>query len=158
MQQSNTAYDLERFAPREQKPRLRVAKTPKKRRFLARYNLKWLKVVAAAAVMLALVCSVLYSQTQATELSANIKNQQDELTDLQSDYTYLTNELEMKTNLSTVKEYALSTLQMVKLDRSKITYVMADEQNTVVRTSSGLARVADEVTQGVLSFMEYLAP
>ena len=41
--QTNAAYDLERFAPREQKPRLRVAGQPKPKRGLARYNLKWIK-------------------------------------------------------------------------------------------------------------------
>ena len=60
--QTNAAYDLERFAPREQKPRLRVAGQPKPKRGLARYNLKWIKAVAFASVFLALVCSVLYSQ------------------------------------------------------------------------------------------------
>ena len=66
--QTNAAYDLERFAPREQKPRLRVAGQPKPKRGLARYNLKWIKAVAFASVFLALVCSVLYSQVQSTEL------------------------------------------------------------------------------------------
>ena len=44
--QTNAAYDLERFAPREQKPRLRVAGQPKPKRGLARYNLKWITAVA----------------------------------------------------------------------------------------------------------------
>ena len=48
--QTNAAYDLERFAPREQKPRLRVAGQPKPKRGLARYNLKWIKAVAFASV------------------------------------------------------------------------------------------------------------
>ena len=67
--QTNAAYDLERFAPREQKPRLRVAGQPKPKRGLARYNLNG-SSVAFASVFLALVCSVLYSQVQSTELSA----------------------------------------------------------------------------------------
>lgn len=87
--QTNAAYDLERFAPREQKPRLRVAGQPKPKRGLARYNLKWIKAVAFASVFLALVCSVLYSQVQSTELSAQIRTQEDTLADLQSEYTYL---------------------------------------------------------------------
>ena len=89
--QTNAAYDLERFAPREQKPRLRVAGQPKPKRGLARYNLKWIKAVAFASVFLALVCSVLYSQVQSTELSAQIRTQEDTLADLQSEYTYLSN-------------------------------------------------------------------
>ena len=91
--QTNAAYDLERFAPREQKPRLRVAGQPKPKRGLARYNLKWIKAVAFASVFLALVCSVLYSQVQSTELSAQIRTQEDTLADLQSEYTYLAGEM-----------------------------------------------------------------
>lgn len=137
--QTNAAYDLERFAPREQKPRLRVAGQPKPKRGLARYNLKWIKAVAFASVFLALVCSVLYSQVQSTELSAQIRTQEDTLADLQSEYTYLSNEMEMKTNLSAVQEYATNTLKMVKMDRSQVTYVTTGQENKVERSDTGLA-------------------
>ena len=119
--QTNAAYDLERFAPREQS---RVCAWPGSQSpngGLARYNLKWIKAVAFASVFLALVCSVLYPQVQSTELSAQIRTQEDTLADLQSEYTYLSNEMEMKTNLSAVQEYATNTLKMVKMDRSQVT-------------------------------------
>ena len=156
--QTNAAYDLERFAPREQKPRLRVAGQPKPKRGLARYNLKWIKAVAFASVFLALVCSVLYSQVQSTELSAQIRTQEDTLADLQSEYTYLSNEMEMKTNLSAVQEYATNTLKMVKMDRSQVTYVTTGQENKGERSDTGLARLAGEISQTVASFMEYLTP
>ena len=136
--QTNAAYDLERFAPREQKPRLRVAGQPKPKR--------------------GLVCSVLYSQVQSTELSAQIRTQEDTLADLQSEYTYLSNEMEMKTNLSAVQEYATNTLKMVKMDRSQVTYVTTGQENKVERSDTGLARLAGEISQTVASFMEYLTP
>ena len=153
--QTNAAYDLERFAPREQKPRLRVAGQPKPKRGLARYNFK---AVAFASVFLALVCSVLYSQVQSTELSAQIRTQEDTLADLQSEYTYLAGEMEMKTNLSAVQEYATNTLKMVKMDRSQVTYVTTGQENKVERSDTGLARLAGEISQTVASFMEYLTP
>ena len=149
--QTNAAYDLERFAPREQKPRLRVAGQPKPKRGLARYNLKWIKAVAFASVFLALVCSLLYSQVQ-------IRTQEDTLADLQSEYTYLAGEMEMKTNLSAVQEYATNTLKMVKMDRSQVTYVTTGQENKVERSDTGLARLAGEISQTVASFMEYLTP
>ena len=49
---------------------------PKPKRGLARYKLKWIKGVAFASVFLALVCSVLYSQVQSTELSADVYKRQ----------------------------------------------------------------------------------
>lgn len=156
--QTNVAYDLEQFAPRKQKTRLRVAQKPKQKRVLARLNFKWIKAVAFTAVFLALVCSVLYSQVQSTELSAQIRTQQDALTDLESEYTYLSNEMEMKTNLAAVQEYATSVLKMVKMDRSQVTYVTSGQENKVERSDTGLARLAEEVSQTVASFMEYLAP
>ena len=95
---------------------------------------------------------------QSTELSAQIRTQEDTLADLQSEYTYLAGEMEMKTNLSAVQEYATNTLKMVKMDRSQVTYVTTVQENKVERSDTGLARLAGEISQTVASFMEYLTP
>ena len=72
--------------------------------------------------------------------------------------TSLSNEMEMKTNLSAVQEYATNTLKMVKMDRSQVTYVTTGQENKVERSDTGLARLAGEISQTVASFMEYLTP
>lgn len=158
MQEMNTAaYDLETFAPRSRRERqpLRVVKNKKRRRVLG-IDLRVVKIVALTSVFLALVASVLYSHTTATELAGQVKVQQDALVELESEYAYLNNELDMKSNISTVEEYATSQLGLVKMDRSQVTYVYGGEENTITRTKTGFGRIADQVQKGILSAMEYL--
>ncbi len=133
--QENAAYDLSLFEEHKtQKPSLSV--TPKNKRHALKSGFVWVRAVSAAAVLLALVVSVLCAHVQSTELSAQLRKMEDELQDLQSQYTYLSTELEMKTNLTAVQSYASNTLGMVKLDRSQVTYVTNEEENRVERPDS----------------------
>lgn len=154
--QTNTAYDFARFERREKTPQLRVERRTKTQKIRAGFH--WARVVAFAALFLALVVSVLYSQVQSTELSAQLRNEQKRLEDLQSEYTYLTNEMEMRTNLSAVQEYAANVLKMIKMDRSQITYVTAAQENSVERSGGGLKRLTDDLTHTMAGFVEYLEP
>lgn len=158
--QSAAVYDLNTFAPREARQRreLKVVKNPKSKKSLSWQRLRWIKAVALAAFFLALVCSLLYSQAKVTELGAAIDSQLSVLEDLNSDYDYLTSQMEMKTNMKSVEEYATSKLGLVALDRSQITYVDGNDENSIVRYKTGLGQLATDVSQGILSFMEYIAP
>ena len=158
--QAATVYDLNTFAPREvrQRQNLKVVKNPKGKKKLSLQRLYWVKVVALAAFFFALVCSLLYSQAKVTELGAAIDSQSSVLADLQTDYDYLNSQMEMKTNMKSLQEYATSQLGMVALDRSQITYVYTDDENSIVRHKTGLGQLASNVSQSVLSFMEYIAP
>ncbi len=154
---NGAAYDLSVFAPREERERqpLRVVKNPKKKKLLGKIDFAAVKIVAVAAVFLALVCSVLYAQAAATELASSIKVQEDQLKELKDDYTYLSNQIEMKTNISAVEEYATSKLGLTKMDKSQVYYVYGDQQNTITRSKTGLGKFTDTVTKGFLSMMEY---
>ncbi|MEG1925461.1 MAG: hypothetical protein RR415_06915 [Ruthenibacterium sp.] len=156
--QQNAAYDLETFAPREPRERLHVAARTKKRRRLSFITLRNVKIAAVAVIVLSLVCSVLYSQTKATEMSGQIAMQQQELLDLQSEYTYLSNEVEMKTNLTSVEEYARTKLGLVKIDKSQITYVERKNDEVIVRPKNELQKIFGSVSTQAMSFMEYLTP
>lgn len=158
--QTATVYDLNTFAPREARPRreLKVVKNPKANKVVPWKRLRWIKAVALAALFLALVCSLLYSQAKVTELGAAIDGQASVLADLNSDYDYLTSQMEMKTNMKSVEEYATSQLGLVALDRSQITYVYGDDENSIVRYKTGLGQLASDVSNGILSFVEYIAP
>lgn len=158
--QSATVYDLNTFAPREARQRreLKVVKNPKANKTLSRQALSLVKVIALSAFLLAFVCSLLYSQAKVTELGAAIESQTKVLEDLNSDYDYLTSQMEMKTNMKSVEEYATSQLGLVALDRSQITYVDGSDENSIVRYKTGLGQLATDVSQGILSFVEYIAP
>jgi hypothetical protein len=160
MQQSSAAYDLSIFEarPERQRPELRVERSEKARPgLLGKIDFRWLQAVAVASVLVALVCSVLFSQTRTTELSANIVSQQNALVSLQSEYTYLANEMEMRTNLKTVESYATSVLGLVPLEKSQITYITEQAEVRVERHETGLAQIADEISRGLLSIAQSIS-
>ncbi len=143
--QENTAYDLSLFEEHTpEKPHLRV--TPKTKGVRLRRGLAWMKTVSAAAVVLALVVSVLCAHVQSTELSNQLHNQEKLLEELQSEYTFLSTDLEMKTNLTAVQAYASNVLRMVKMDRSQVTYVTDGEENRVERPGKGNDEEKDNST------------
>lgn len=153
------AYDLsiyERSAQRPARERLRVEKTDKRvqlRRIWQRAQL-----VVLLTVTVALIISVLVARSTLTELSMQIGDQQDTLVELQSEYDYLNNQMEMQTNLTQVENYARTELGLVKMDKSQITYVAGDEPSRVVRKATGFQQILENITGGFLSFMEYLDP
>ena len=99
-----------------------------------------------ALTMLALVCAVIYSHVQLTELTANSWN------------SYWNNTLASKTNLRTVEEAATTRLGMIKADPSQITYIKLDETSTVDRPASGLQKLAGMLHAGALSLVGSLDP
>ena len=136
--QENTAYDLSLFEEHTpEKPHLRV--TPKTKGVRLRRGLAWMKTVSAAAV-------VLCAHVQSTELSNQLHNQEKLLEELQSEYTFLSTDLEMKTNLTAVQAYASNVLRMVKMDRSQVTYVTDGEENRVERPGKGNDEEKDNST------------
>lgn len=152
-------YDLATFAPRPERRReeLRVVKTPKKKGLLRRLpvSMQTLSLMLMGALMAGLMLSVLFSQTKVTELTGDIQTQQQLLVELQSEYAYLSNEMEMKANITQVEQYAQDQLGLVKLDQSQIIYVSGKAENSVTRTKTGFGRFADELSSGLLSIMSY---
>ncbi|MEG2653667.1 MAG: hypothetical protein RSA17_08810 [Ruthenibacterium sp.] len=113
-------------------------------------------MILLSTLFLTLVCGVLYLQTNVTELSAKVESQQAELVNLQSEYTYLSNELEMKTSLKNVEEYATTRLGLVKLDQSQVVYVQRNPGSTITRKEGMLERMlgfASKSTKGLSSYM-----
>lgn len=111
-----------------------------------------------ALTMLALVCAVIYSHVQLTELTGKIQDAQAELTAANSWNSYWSNTLDSKTNLRTVEEAATTRLGMIKADPSQITYIKLDETSTVDRPASGLQKLAGMLHAGALSLVGSLNP
>lgn len=110
-----------------------------------------------ALTMLALVCAVIYSHVQLTELTGEIQDARVELTAANSWNSYWNNTLDSKTNLRTVEE-ATTRLGMIKADPSQITYIKLDETSTVDRPASGLQKLAGMLHAGALSLVGSLDP
>lgn len=154
------AYNLADFAPRTApQRRLRVAPPAPQRRARARAQvLRRVRLAAAVTVMLALICSVIYSQAQLTELGGQIADAQQQLADAQSEYTYYNNEMTMRHSMDSVSAYASSELGLVKMDKSQITYINTGSDNRIRRDENALEKLLDDTAAGAMDIMEYIAP
>ena len=153
MQQA--AYDLTTFENREQRPRLRVARSPKAKR---RVDLSGFKIIAVVAVIFSLAWGVLYSRAQVTELTTQISSTESDLSEAKSEYDYLNLQLESRTDLETVEDYAVTQLGLVKVDSSQITYLTLESEDTVVKPESEVTTLLENFSAGFMNLMEYLAP
>lgn len=151
----SNAYELERFAPREQQAQIRVAKTEQKT--LRRASLRGVKIAALICIMLALICSLLYSKSITTELARNINLTEQEIVEAKSEYAYLSNEMELKANIKNIEQRA-AELGLVKMSPSQITYVTVTKENKLVVAQNSAKIAFENVKSGFLSFMEYMAP
>ena len=154
--QHQAAYNLEEFMPREApQRRLRVAEPKKRASGFRPEILEWTKRLAAAAFFLALILSVLNARTSSMELTDQINSAKAQLTSLQSEYAYLTNEAEMKMNSSDVESYAKS-LGLYAPEQSQIIYVEREEDDSITIPKTGLEQTIDKAAMGAMSLMEYL--
>lgn len=150
------AYELERFAPREQQTQnIRVAKNEEKS--LRKASLRGVKIAALICIMLALICSLLYSKSITTELARNINLTEQEIIEAKSEYAYLSNEMELKANIKNIEQRA-AELGLVKMSPSQITYVTVTKENKLVVAQNSAKKAMENVKSGFLSFMEYMAP
>lgn len=154
--QTAQVYQFDAFSEQEVRVPLRVAHGSEKRRrrMMSRKSKQVIKIVCLSILFVSLVCSVLYAQSTVTVLNAQILEQQEEMTQAKSEYAYLTNELEMKTNLKTVEEEATARLGLVKLEPSQIVYVDREKQSTIVYRENWLAQMLHSAGQSSMSFFK----
>ena len=151
------AYDLEMFENRAARPRAKV-KAVRGKKKAPRLNLRAVKTVAAAVVMVALVVGFLYSQAVITELTVDIQDVQSQLVSEQSTYNYLSGVLDSKTSLRNVEQIAAGQLGLVKADRSQVTYFSLESESVINRPETAAQKITEFLSTGLLSLMEYLNP
>ena len=153
-----TAYDLSVFENRPQAKKqqtLRVAKGS--RTGMVWVVLRQVRVVAAGGILLALLCSYLFSQAQVSTLAADIQKYESQLTAAQSEYSYLTSQMDAITNQSNVDEIA-AKLGLMKIDPSQVTYITVEQESQITRPDSGLNKIARQIGEMALSILNYLNP
>lgn len=148
------AYNLETFENRE--PRVRVKSKPVQKRKPKRINWAPVKKAAVAVVFLALLFSVLYSNAQITQLTADIAVKQNELTNLKSEYDYLDTVMQANASVRTVEEYATTQLGLAKIDSNQVVYITLTNESRVEMVNNNNS-VWGYVEQTFLTVMEYFA-
>lgn len=152
-----TAYDLSLFESKNlpQKPRVRVAQGGALRTAQAMKNLR---LFAGVTLLLMLVVCYLYSQAVITELTTDLQRTQRQLVAAQSEYDYLSSQMDSKTSLKNVAEIATGQLGLMKVDKSQITYVTLEQESVITLPESGIRRWLDMIGAGLLSAADYLNP
>ena len=139
----------------QRRPDLKVKKGGASR---LKLDLQLVRRVAVTAVMLALVCSVLFSHAQLSELTMDIQEYRAELREEEHTFNYLSGELNSKTNMKNVEEAASGELGLIKLDPAQVTYFTLDGEDQVDKPESSAQKLAGWLTAGFHSLMEHLDP
>lgn len=154
------AYDLDRFETRKRqeparKPRVRVSKVQRSK--ASGQVAKMLRVLLATTLMVLLVCGVLYTQTQVTELQSQIDKAGSTLDEEEALYAHLSFELQ---NMSTQRniEQRAEELGLVKLNSNQIIYVKVDEGNQIEVKEKPFSGWFNKAETGLLSVLDHLNP
>lgn len=155
---AETAYQLEHFAPREKQretPRVRVSK--RERSEAAAQLLRMVRTLLVCMVFVVLVCGVLYTHTQITELQGQITSKSKEVVEQEALYAYLSYELEGMSNLQNIKEKA-EKLGLQKINANQVSYVRVDEGNNIEVKESPLLSLFSKAKTGLLNALDTMSP
>ncbi len=138
MSKNNLAYDLTKYedVSPEKAPKIRV----RRRRADTGSVPKMIVLVTAVGVMMG---GVIYSKVEEASIHNEITNQTKNVEMLASENVRMQSEIEEKTALKYIEDYAENVLGMQKLDKSQVEYVSIsngsaadipkDEENIFVR-------------------------
>lgn len=149
------AYDFELFEKkkRQARPTLSVVSNPK---YQARNRLSVVRLLSCAAVVVTVICVMLYSRAQLTELTAQISDQKENYQALLSENTRLRAELESKVSLRGVEDRA-KELGMAKMQAYQVEYVNMDQVDEITLSGTGgEPTAAEKLELYIQSFLEYI--
>jgi len=139
------AYKFELFEPqRAPQPQKKVAVGPQKvvkqkpktqaeiRAEIREANKRIAKIVVVAAVLLALVGSVLFSRAQLMVLALEEETAQTRLSQQKSENVRLQSALTQKMTMEEIENYAVNRLGMVKSSNSQVTYLKVADGDSVI--------------------------
>lgn len=152
------AYELQRFAPRaekpEPKPRVRVAK---QRANTAKPVFRMIRTLLAVAFIVVLVCGVLYTQTTVTELQSQISDKNQELVEEEALYAYLSFELESMTTQRNIEQRA-EELGLVPINSNQITYVQVEDGEQIEVRDNDFSLFRQRLETGLNAIADHVSP
>lgn len=116
------------------------------------------RMFLAAGVILFLVSGLIYSQARITELSGDIEKERDALVKAQSNYDYLSGQMDDITSSTNIAAVAQAELGLVKADASQITYVDLEDEGLIVRSESTFTKLLSSFQTAALSLLGSLDP
>lgn len=120
------AYETELQRP--EAPKIKHKKMPKPK---AAARLKCIKRVSVGLFAFALMCALVYGKVELSRITNEQSELMAQLAQLEENNQSLESELESKTSLVKVEDYAENELGLVKLDKSQIEYVEIESENVI---------------------------
>jgi len=154
MASGNQAYDLSRYEPREEQPKVRLVKRAQPVKSI--YGLRPITLVMAAIIVVSVTSLLLYNNAMISEISAEITSATDQLGLLQNENKRLNRELDAKMSNEAVAEMAVNELGLNKLENHQIVYVNLSSQDVVTAKNSGGAGIFSIIGQVITKIQEYL--
>lgn len=153
---AKTAHQLNYPAPRrsvvtEEKPELRVSINVKKRK--RKERIKVFGIVITVAVMLFLICGMLYTQSTIAELQTNLNLQTKELAEVNTENRNLTSQLDSKVNLKTIEQQA-ADLGLVKMENGQKIYIRSQAGNQIIIQQNGLSKILSSAQDEISNVVE----
>lgn len=157
---ASEAHKVEYAQPRRsvepsRKPVLQVKTNVKKQKRRERFRVAGM--ILCAAVMLFLICGVLYTQSTIAELQTSINTQNKQLAEVNTENRNLVSQLDSKVNLKTIEDQAAS-LGLVKMENSQKVYIRSHVENKIVVQENGLTKLLKKPWGTMLNAMDYLNP
>lgn len=125
---SNLAYDLSRYEShppqKEKRPNIKVQRAVEK-------SASAPKSMALIVLCGALMCGMLYGKAQASAVQTELTAATKRVDMLSSEKVRMQSEIEGKTSMQNVEDYAENVLGLKKLDRSQIEYIQLETDNVV---------------------------
>ncbi len=128
----SAAYDLSQFAPvveQQDRPKVRVVDNPKRKKGVRAYRVR---LTFLCTFLLVLMTMTVYNNMLLTETQAKVNAQQEELTRLESEYTYLNWQMDSRVSLKNAEEYAETELGLVKMSMSQVEYLNLNSDNQII--------------------------
>lgn len=152
--ESSAAYDFELFENKEPRahPTLSLVGNQK---YEKRDRMASVRIVSCVALVVAIVCVMLYGRAQLTELSHKIGQFNDEYQQLQSEYTRISAEMEGKVSLRGVEERA-QEMGLSKVQSYQVEYVNIDAGESFEESASVPSKpsIMDKLSLYIGSFFE----
>lgn len=135
---TSSAYDLSMYQPAPKtapKPKLQVVEKKSAKRTLSFAFTP--RALGAFAIVVTLVCLMVYNQVCLNEISGEINSIQSELTQMESEYVKMNSEMEAMVSLQIVAQKAKDELGMNRLDKYQTKYINLYGEDKIITADSG---------------------
>ena len=149
----NAAYDLSRFEEKQKRPAVEVIppkKSPRKRTVLGMSPAKAIMMLVVVGVLASVL---IYNRVLIIEANEEIR----QMTILESEGVRLDMELEGKTSLKNIEDYATKNLGMQKMEKQQVQYVSLSEEEKVVLSKDMVKpNIFQRISGWFQNLMEYI--